>query len=147
MEETKITEELYPYFEKVSEIKHYQPGQYIYFEGDLSNQFYVIKKGRVRVYFMSLDGEEMIVDIVEKGRIFGESSFLSYTTRPTNVEAINEVELYALQIENLIPYFNQNMTLMEILFKLLIRNLNHVSNPLHHLYFFRLISKSSLFFN
>lgn len=77
----------------------------------------------------------------------GEFSFFSYTTRPTNVEAINEVELYALQIENLIPYFNQNMTLMEILFKLLIRNLNHVSNPLHHLYFFRLISKSSLFFN
>ena len=75
MEETKITEELYPYFEKVSEIKHYQPGQYIYFEGDLSNQFYAIKKGRVRVYFMSLDGEEMTMDIIEKRAYFGRIFF------------------------------------------------------------------------
>lgn len=145
MNNNKITEEMYPYFDKVSETKYYKAGQYIYFQGDLSNQFYVIKKGRVRVYFLSANGEEMTVEIVEKGRIFGESSFLSKTSRPTNVEAINDVELYACKIEDLIPYLSSSPKLMEILFKLLIQNLDHVSNQLHHLYFLNRFQKVAYF--
>ena len=44
---------------------------------DSSNNLYLILKGRVRVYLISKDGQEITLDIIDKGRIFGES-FIFY---------------------------------------------------------------------
>ncbi|MFR1295577.1 MAG: cyclic nucleotide-binding domain-containing protein [Coprobacillus cateniformis] len=47
---------------------------YICKEDDAKN-LYLITKGRVRIYVMNPTGEEVTLEIVDKGRIFGESSF------------------------------------------------------------------------
>lgn len=135
MEAITISSDLYPYFQKAGQTVKYHAGQCIYYQGDLSKQFYLIKKGRVRVFFLDQNGQEMTVEIIEKGRIFGDSSFLNQTSRPTTVEAINDVELYACSLESLVPYLSENPTLTVTLFKLLIRNMDNLSNQLHNLYF------------
>lgn len=135
MEDFKITNDLLHYFEEAGQTLFYHPNQCIYFQGDTSNQLYVVKKGRVRVFFLDQEGQEMTVEIIENGRIFGESSFLDQTSRPTTVEAINEVELYACTLDSLIPYLTSSSLLTTTLFKLLIRNMNNLSLQLHNLYF------------
>ena len=52
---------------------------------DSSNNLYLILKGRVRVYLISKDGQEITLDIIDKGRIFGESSFLLNTFKTSFV--------------------------------------------------------------
>ena len=141
----KITEDLFPYFQKAGHATIYHPGQCIYYQGDSSNQLYVIKSGRVRVFFLDEEGQEMTIEIIEKGRIFGDSSFLDQTNRPTTVEAITEVEVYVCTLESLLPYLTTSTTLTTVLFKLLIRNMNNLSFQLHNLYFFDRYQKVASF--
>lgn len=135
MENIEISDVLFEYFEKAGQNLIYHPGQCIYYQGDLSNQLYIIKRGRVRVYLIDKDGQEITLEIIEKGRIFGDSSFINQTSRPTTVEAISEVELYACTLESLLPYLGKSTTLTTTLFKLLIENMNNLSNHVHSLYF------------
>ena len=50
-------------------------------------------KGRVRVYHITKNGDEINYDVLDKGRIFGESSLYENAYRPTTVSAINDAEL------------------------------------------------------
>lgn len=145
MEDSKITEDLFPYFENAGHTTTYQPGQCIYYQGDTSNQLYVIKTGRVRVFFLDEEGQEMTIEIIENGRIFGDSSFLEQTNRPTTVEAITKVEVYVCTLDSLLPYLSRSTTLTTTLFKLLIRNMNNLSSQLHNLYFFDRYQKVASF--
>lgn len=126
---------LFTYFEKAGQHILYHPGQCMYYQGDLSNQIYIIKEGRVRVYLLDKEGQEITLEIIEKGRIFGDSSFLNQTTRPTTVEAITKVELYACTLESLLPYLTKSPELTTTIFKLLIQNMNTLSSHVHNLYF------------
>lgn len=77
----KIAENLFNYFKNTGTLIKYQPNDIIYMQEDSSNNLYLILKGRVRVYLISKDGQEITLDIIDKGRIFGESSFLLNTSR------------------------------------------------------------------
>lgn len=128
MDQLKIETSLLPYIEKAGTLHHFYPQQIIYFQEDLSDRFYFIKKGRVRVYLINQEGKDVTIEIVGEGRVFGESSFFSQSARLTSVEAINDVELSSCQINDLIPYFQQSPELVTQIFTLLattIKNLSH----------------------
>jgi len=123
----KVPETLHTYFEQAGSSIRVQTGERIYMQGEQANRLYLIKKGRVRVYYISTDGEELTIEIVEKGRIFGESSFLYQGIRQTTVDAVNEVELLSCTIENLYHYLSQSKELTLILFQLLSNTCSHLS--------------------
>ena len=74
------------------------PGHFIYTKGDPADKVYYILKGRVRVFENLYSGREMTWDVVEAGRIFGESAFAEHSIRPANVQAVNQVHF------DLFPY-------------------------------------------
>ncbi|MCD7833469.1 MAG: Crp/Fnr family transcriptional regulator [Lachnospiraceae bacterium] len=103
----------------------------IYLEGDAANTLCIIRSGRVRVLLANPEGEELTVEIVEKGRLFGESSFQSRSVRPTTVKAVTDVVLICCTIDQLLPCLCRNP---EILMKVLQHcsgTMNHLSYVLH----------------
>ncbi len=82
-----------------------QPGQPIYLKGDLADRIYYVLKGRVRVFENLYSGRELTLDVVEAGRIFGESAFVIGNTRPTCVQAVNEASLLSFRPGDALPYF------------------------------------------
>lgn len=135
MKKIKIPDELYCYFEKVGHSIKYHKDDIIYMQDDNATSLYLIKKGRVRVYYVSKDGNEATLEIVEKGRIFGESSFIQRSKRPTTVSAINDVELISCSLEDMYPYLSQSKELTILLFQLLSSTCNHLSTLLNQSYF------------
>lgn len=135
MKKIKIPDELYCYFEKVGHSIKYHKDDIIYMQDDNATSLYLIKKGRVRVYYVSKDGNEATLEIVEKGRIFGESSFIQQSKRPTTVSAINDVELISCSLEDMYPYLSKSKELTILLFQLLSSTCNHLSNLLNQFYF------------
>lgn len=135
MKKIKIPDELYCYFEKVGHSIKYHKDDIIYMQDDNATSLYLIKKGRVRVYYVSKDGNEATLEIVEKGRIFGESSFIQQSKRPTTVSAINDVELISCSLEDMYPYLSQSKELTILLFQLLSSTCNHLSTLLNQSYF------------
>lgn len=82
-----------------------QPGHLIYMKGDPADRVYYLLKGRVRIFENLYSGREMTLDVVEAGRIFGESAFSPGNMRPACVEAVNKVTLVSFRMSDVLPYF------------------------------------------
>lgn len=114
MRQIKIPEELYHCFEAAGYRQHYESNEDIYMQGDDAGRIYFIRKGRVRAYYVTSQGRELTYEIIEKGRIFGESSFLSQCARPVCVAAVTQVELMACDLNQLYVYMEQSPGLMQM---------------------------------
>ena len=133
MRQIKIPEELYHCFEAAGYRQHYEANEDIYMQGEDAGRIYFIRKGRVRAYYVTSQGRELTYEIIEKGRIFGESSFLSQCARPVCVAAVTQVELMACDLNQLYVYMEQYPRLMQIMLQLLSNTCNHLTTQLRRI--------------
>lgn len=132
----KISEDLFKYFKEAGTLIKYHPNDVIYMEEDTTNNLYLILKGRVKVYLISKDGQEITLDIIGKGRIFGESSFLQNTNRPVCVSAIDEVELISCQLETMYPTILKSEELTIAILRLLSSTNDYLVNQVKKAYLY-----------
>lgn len=123
----KIHENLFKYFEKAGRKVIYHPHDIIYMQEDDSTSLYLIISGRVRVYHMTSSGEEVTYEILDKGRIFGESSFFQNALRPTTVSALSNVELISCHLEELYPYLTSSQDLTIALLQHMVQNCDYMT--------------------
>lgn len=141
----KINEQLFPYFLKAGKLKKYGAKDVIYMQEDASNSLYLLLKGRVRVYAVLSTGDELTYEILEKGRIFGDSSFFKNTPRPTTVSCVNDVELVECQLDDLYPYLSQSKDLTIALLQTLSENCDHLTSLLKRAYYYDRYEKVASF--
>ncbi len=130
MDQIKVSQALYPYFEKTGKLEKYAPHETIYMQGEDAQRLYFIKKGRVRALYMTKAGKELTFEIVEKGKIIGESSFLGHSIYPATVEAVNDVELLACDLSRLYEYMAESTELTWVIIQMLSRTCNHLTEQL-----------------
>ena len=87
---------LYSIIEKIGALQHYNKNEIIYLQDDSVHTFYLLKSGRVRQFFTSVNGNELTVKILGVNNIFGEASYFSRTPRVTSASALTDVELLAV---------------------------------------------------
>lgn len=133
MEQIKIPAHLQLYFEQAGTSLIYAPGETIYLQGETADRLYFIKKGRVRAFYLTRNGKELTYEIIERGRIIGESSFLGKSAYPVSVSAVNQVELLACNLEQLYTSMEQSPELMQIIIRLLSNTLNHLTEQLRRI--------------
>lgn len=141
----KISENLFDYFKQAGTLIKYQPSDIIYMQEDATNNLYLILKGRVRVFLLSKDGQEITLDIIDKGQIFGESSFLLNTSRPVCVSAIDNVELISCNLETLYPTILESKELTLAIMRLLSSTNDHLTNQVKKAYFYNRHEKIAAF--
>jgi len=79
--------------ERVSKA-HFQPGDYIFKEGDPSTSFYIIESGEVEVLRTSPEsGKDTLLAVLGQGDFFGEMALLENRNRSASVRARTNVEL------------------------------------------------------
>ena len=132
----KIKEELFHYFEKAGTKVIYHPQDLIYMQEDDAQSLYLITKGRVRVYLLTATGEEITLEILDKGRVFGESSFFQNALRPTTVSAITDVELISCRLDDLYPYLCESKELTVSLLQLMSQTCDYVTSLLKKAYIY-----------
>lgn len=141
----KINEKLFSYFEKAGTKVIYHPHDIIYMQEDDTTSLYLIVRGRVRVYHMNMNGEEITYEILDKGRIFGESSFFQNISRPTTVSALSEVELISCHLEQLYPFLSRSQELTVALFQYMSQTCDHVTALLKKAYTYNRYEKMASF--
>lgn len=141
----KISENLFHYFEKAGTKVKYHPNDIIYMQEDDSTNLYLILKGLVRVFNINPMGEEVTFEFLEKGRIFGESSFFQNSLRPTTVMAVNEVELISCYLDDLYPYLSDSKELTISLLKLLSQTCDYMTSLLKKAYTYNRYEKIASF--
>jgi CRP-like cAMP-binding protein len=65
----------------------YEPGETIYFSGDPAERLYVVTDGEVKLLRHSANGQDVLLDILGSGEMFGSFAALGDRTYPDTAEA------------------------------------------------------------
>ncbi len=71
----------------------YEAGATIVTQGEMADRFFIITRGEVEIFINHPDGQEIVVDRLERGQYFGEVGLLSGGTRTATVRAAPEGEV------------------------------------------------------
>jgi CRP-like cAMP-binding protein len=78
---------------------HLDTGKTLFRQGQAAERFYFLRDGLVKLFRLSPEGDEKIIEIMRPGETFAEAvMFMGAQGRyPVNAEAINESRLYAFE--------------------------------------------------
>ncbi len=134
-EYANLPEELTVVFDSIKNLKVYSKGNTIYNQGDIPIKFYYIKKGQVKIFFLSPDGLEKTLSILGKGAIFGQAAFFDQMPRVSSSKAMMKSEIIAIDEPLLIEMFRKEPTLALNILTLQARSIRMISNQLTNLTF------------
>lgn len=79
--------------EKIAVGRTFGRGEAVFFEGDEGNGFYIVTKGKVKIFKVSLQGKEQILGIFNEGEPFGEVPVFHGQPFPANAECLGKTSL------------------------------------------------------
>lgn len=100
-------------------VRRVAPPQVIIIEGSAGDYLYGVLSGRVRIYSTSADGEEILLNVMDKGDLFGEIAILDNHPRTASAAAIERTELICIHRDHLLPYLGQHPEVMTEILSLL----------------------------
>lgn len=71
--------------------KSYRKGEYIFFAGDDADALFLLQLGTVKVSYITLNGDEKVLNIFRPGDIFGELFLGKYRHRVGEAQALDDV--------------------------------------------------------
>jgi len=74
-------------------LRDYRKGQFVFHQGDPSRELYIVLKGKVRIFRVSLAGDETSVNIFSTGDIIGECAMIDQQTRSASAQAVERCAL------------------------------------------------------
>lgn len=100
--------EIAPYLGTVS----FSKKETIFAEGDASEWFYIVKKGKVKITKISQEGKEIILEIVQPVEFFGGIAVVRGFPYPANAVAMEETEVVKLSRRHLLSILDRFPNLM-----------------------------------
>ncbi|HXE73093.1 MAG TPA: Crp/Fnr family transcriptional regulator [Candidatus Nitrosotenuis sp.] len=79
--------------------RHFPPGARIFNEGDPVRGFYLVRRGRVKIFKVSLSGQEQVLLIAGPGQTFAEAAVFQGGGYPASAEALEECDLLFVERE------------------------------------------------
>jgi CRP/FNR family transcriptional regulator len=106
-----LAPQYYDELARIVRIKEFEKNQFIFSEGDDGVGFYVIVKGRVKIYKMSPEGKEQILHILGPGEPFAEVAVFSGVHYPANAETMAASSLFFFPKDGFIKLISRNPSL------------------------------------
>jgi CRP/FNR family transcriptional regulator len=100
----------------LSKMCEFSKGAIVYLPDEPSDQIYLLKEGAIKISRIGMDGDEIILDIVAPGEIFGEMSLLGEDSRSTVAQAVNDSLICSIGKEIFFGFFTAHK---ELAFKVL----------------------------
>lgn len=73
-------------------------GEILFRQGDPADRFYFVCEGLIKLYRLSSDGDEKIIEVMRPGGTFAEAVMFMGTGRfPVNAEALNDARLLGIE--------------------------------------------------
>ncbi len=104
----------------------YETGETLFFEGDDTQDIYVLVSGKLNV----LKGTKKIAEIIKTGVVFGEMSFLLGQKRTATVKAMTDVKAIRIPKEDVEPFLKEFPEVVTVVAKYLAKRLDVTSQTL-----------------
>ena len=125
-----IPKELLSVFRMSGEKEIHKAKSKIFTQGEEASHFFIITKGRVRVYTILSNGKERTIEVLEEGRIFGDSSFLTDKKREVTIEAVVDSDVICYRSEELIDMCTKSESLMRLIFQHMADTCNYLTRQI-----------------
>ena len=108
----------------------YRPRATIFQKGDAGASMMAVVRGRVKICTYSAEGQELLLNIIDRGGLFGEIALLDGQPRSADAVAMEETELLVLERSRLMPFLNANPEIPIRLIAVLCQRLRQTSEAL-----------------
>jgi CRP/FNR family transcriptional regulator, cyclic AMP receptor protein len=89
-------------------MERYRTGQTIFLKGSAGTGMMAVVSGRVRISTPSLDGRELVLNMIHEGEVFGELALLDGKERTADASAAVDCELLVLERRDLLPFLEKH---------------------------------------
>ncbi|MBW2574671.1 MAG: cyclic nucleotide-binding domain-containing protein [Deltaproteobacteria bacterium] len=110
-------------------VTSFDKGKEIFLEGDDTQDLFILVSGHIDI----LKGNKKIVEITEKGSLFGEMSFLLGTKRTATVKASNDVKTIQIPKAEVNSFLHEFPDVARAITKLLAKRLDETNQVLYGL--------------
>jgi CRP/FNR family transcriptional regulator len=86
----------------------FQPGEFIFFEGDGPDWFYLVQQGRVKVVKQTPAGREFILEVFLPGEMFGAVAVFKNISYPASAQAVDQTTVLGIKREDLLAFLARN---------------------------------------
>jgi CRP-like cAMP-binding protein len=90
-------------FSDVAQLKTYKKGQYLYIEGDAAQYFYIICNGWLKLLHLTEEGEEIILNMLNKNNVTGENSLFEQGNFACTAQIVEKAQILSIPI-NVLKY-------------------------------------------
>lgn len=115
--------------------RKYQKGAFILGQNEAGSAMFLLTSGRVKVSLASPEGRELVLNYLEAPAHFGEMALVDGQPRSSDVIAVTDVELFALDGKDLSAAIQIQPKLALSLIATLSRRLRHTINRLEDMAF------------
>ncbi|MFH1381739.1 MAG: Crp/Fnr family transcriptional regulator [Chloroflexota bacterium] len=92
---------------KLATERSFPAGEFIFWEGDVPEWFYIIAEGQVKVVKYSSSGKEFIVAFFSPGEMFGEVAVFENKPYPASAQAESATRVLALNKKDFLSFLAQ----------------------------------------
>ncbi|MEW5797224.1 MAG: Crp/Fnr family transcriptional regulator [Candidatus Zixiibacteriota bacterium] len=89
-------------------LRQVTPGEMIFQEGEPAHSFFVVGRGRVKVFKLSPEGKEQVLMIAGAGDSFAEAALFAGRLFPASAQALEECELLAISRARFVRLLGEN---------------------------------------
>jgi CRP/FNR family transcriptional regulator len=87
--------------------RSFAPGEFVFWEGDAPDSFYIVIEGRVKVLKHSSLGKEFIIAFFGPGEIFGEVAVFQDRPYPASAQAAADTKVLRIRREDFLSFVAQ----------------------------------------
>lgn len=84
--------------------RRFKPGEFVFWDEDAPDWFYMVAEGRVKVVKHSSLGKEFIIAFFGPGEIFGEVAVFENKPYPASAQAVSETKVLGIRREDFLSF-------------------------------------------
>jgi CRP-like cAMP-binding protein len=96
---------------QLSTMCEFSKGSTVYLPDEPSEHVYLLKEGAIKISRLGVDGDEIILDIIAPGEIFGEMSLLGEDSRSTIAQAVDNSLICSIRKDDFFGFFTAHKDL------------------------------------
>jgi CRP-like cAMP-binding protein len=92
---------------KLAVERSFKSGEFIFWEGDASNWFYILAEGRVKAVKHTASGKEFIIAFFGPGEIFGEVAVFEGKPYPATAQVLTDSKVFGVKTEDFLQFLSK----------------------------------------
>ena len=110
--------------------RSFKPDEFIFWEGDAPEWFYIIAEGRVKILKHSSSGKEFIIAFFDSAEMFGEVAVFENKPYPASAQSVTETRVMGINRDDLLSFLANHPQVVLKIISILAGRLRDAQNRL-----------------